>query len=44
MKGCQVMGIIMQGAVKTQKKIKNKRTFTFQAFMKKANHLTRFDD
>ena len=29
---------------KTQKRIENYRIFTFQAFVKKANHLARFND
>ena len=33
-----------QAQLKKRKRIENERIFTFQAFVKKANHLARFDD
>ena len=37
-------GVCAQVQSKTGKRIENERIFTFQAFVKLANHLARFDD
>ena len=41
MKDCKVMGIFVPKCSQNTERIEN---FTFQAFVKKANHLARFDD
>ena len=45
MKSCQVIWpFCVQMQSKARKRIENERIFTFQAFVKKANHLAHFNE